>query len=173
MRKLFRKKLSKKIINKRKRHNTKRKKRSANRVTKKPNNTTRNKRGSGEKDIMSFIKKEDIPTVVSKQPICQFCNQSFKIPSKSDTGVGDDAIYKTSCGHIFHVNCLEHQCRKMLNQNKGNTTITDFIHPKCPVCGSNISHDCISVEAFKEKYLDTDDLDTYLMNIYESQQSET
>lgn len=157
MTKLLRKNKSKKSIKKRK--STRQK------YPKKPKRKTRktnNFKGGSECDIIGFIKEVDIPKIISKQPKCQICNIQFNNPSYPP-------IYKTECCHVFHFNCLEDNCKNQYNRNNDKS----FFLPSCPICNRQIPIDCMNVEAFREKFLDTDNLDPYLYNIYESQERRT
>jgi hypothetical protein len=162
MNKLLRKKKS---INKRKKISTKKRRTKKKRITIKNNNI----KGGTECEIRGYIKKNNIPKVVSNHPKCQICHEKFKIPTEADNGEGDEAIYRTECCHLFHLNCLENYCKNGITRNNmGNT-----FFPNCPVCNADISSDCLSVEAFREKFLDTQGLDDYLMNIYENQSNQS
>lgn len=98
---------SKKISSKKRK--TSRTSRTSRRTSKKKRVTRKNNniKGGSECEIKGYIKKNDIQKVVSKQPNCQICHEKFKIPSNTDNGEGDDAIYRTECCHVFHLNCLE------------------------------------------------------------------
>ena len=81
----------------------------------------------------------NVKNVVGKD-ICPICLESFQEnPTK--------AIYKTSCGHVFHNNCLDEFCE--IKQGK----------TECPICRKPLLSDekqvfdCIDVYAFKHKIL--------------------
>jgi len=160
MSKLLRKKQSNQSIKKRKstRPKNQKKQKRKTRKTRKTNNF----KGGSECNIVGFIKEVDIPKIISKQPKCQICNIQFNNPSYPP-------IYRTECCHVFHFNCLQNYCQDGITRNDQN----NIFFPNCPVCNADISNDCMSTEAFKENFLDTDNFDSYLYNIYESQERMT
>jgi hypothetical protein len=88
---------------------------------------------------------------------CPICLNRF-----SDTP--DLAIYKTDCGHIFHNNCLNRTC--LTAETAGNDLV-------CPSCRADLdtedSMQCTDVYAFRNKTLDTSNLDPRNRTIYDAQ----
>jgi hypothetical protein len=88
--------------------------------------------------------------------ICPICHEEYGTTQ---------GIYKTSCNHIFHNNCLNEYCEL----NNGEI--------QCPVCRGDLGHTCMDVWAFKEKSLGTDNDDKLfngnqdILDIYNNQSS--
>ena len=77
----------------------------------------------------------------------------------------NQGIFKLECGHIFHNNCINQYGNYMNGQIK------------CPNCRCDVEeYVCHAVFAFKEKLIGGDyplfDGNQYILNIYESQETE-
>jgi hypothetical protein len=69
-------------------------------------------------------------------------------------------IYKTSCGHIFHNNCLLDYCESRNGEIE------------CPICRSNLEYECMNVWAFKHMSLDASTAfngNQHVLDIYNNQ----
>ena len=125
--------------------NDKTEKRTGNRRINKKSNRKTNKRKSKSSNKKSKKSKGgngdwvNVKNIIGED-ICPICHESFKeTPEK--------AIYKTSCGHVFHNDCLDTLC----DLKQGETT--------CPICRKPLLsdekrvYDCIDVSEFTYKNL--------------------
>jgi hypothetical protein len=131
---------------------TKRTKRIKN--TRKNNRRRRNMRG-GETQNSSWVDPPEVDTTEE----CPICSQAFD---------SQHAVYKTSCGHLFHNDCLNQWCETSYDRGSELT---------CPTCRANIQdEDCPNIWAFKNKALEEDTPDfrdkPELRAIYVSQPDE-
>jgi|GEM_PF-4408122 len=75
------------------------------------------------------------------------------------------AVYKTSCGHLFHNDCL----------NAHFEAHNPYMNPTCPVCRSDVPNANMDVWAFKNKALGSRpghelfNGDEHLIQIYNAQ----
>jgi len=90
--------------------------------------------------------------LVNKNRKCKICEKKFKNTPTS-------AIYRTSCNHFFHNNCLLDYCD--MNDDEGNTP--------CPICEESLELSCVDVWAFKNQELTTGLYDPEIIDIYNSQ----
>ena len=124
-----------------------RKTRKGGRKNKKLSRLSRRKRG-GQPKSGTWVNPQEIDI----NDICAICAENF---------TPDKAIYRTSCGHTFHNDCLNAWCEKTYNQETKTTP--------CPICRTNISghdvYDCVDVWAFKNNALGREDGNPYFSNI--------
>ena len=135
---------------KRTRHKSRKMRHKSSRKMRHKSRKMRMRRGGGK-----WVNK-DHPDLAN-QSTCPICLDEF-----SDTP--NKAIYKASCGHLFHNNCLLEHC----DARHGNAD--------CPICRANLGTDCMDVYAFKEKAIDNPegrplfDGDEEVLKIYNEQE---
>ena len=96
----------------------------------------------------------------NKDDGCPLCLESFSTTP-------NQPIYKTSCNHYFHNNCLNIYCEDYPERHA--TDEEPYPEAICPICKKKLGYDAMDVYAFAENSLDAN-LSRSVRTLYNAQE---